>query len=818
MDDDRALYRRWLDQSDAEAFSTLVRRHANLVHDVAFRVAGDRAAAEDALQEALLRLATDGTDRPATVGVRAWLARASIDRARNARRSDRARAARERAVGEVRKEAVVDAGPSEDGDAVREVEAALRRADGDDAAILTLRFRHGVEYGELAAILDVSEGAARVRVHRATDALRRDEALVRRDGPTIERALGGLPISVAPAASLTAAIDVAIGAAGTSGAAGAGAGASVAAAGSRVLAGLAALVPGGLAALVAAAIAVTGGVFVLVRGGGEPSSDSARPGAGEAARGNEGSNRAGEPRGAPLDLAAPPRGRAPATKGGAGPAPDSDMPTEPPTPPFPPRQEVVPGLPGVPRKATPDAFPRPAPASASSGASAVRTPPTIRSPRVRAELVLPDAPPVPIAIDRVALQGQAFPGTVAEAGELRIPTAPGTRAVLNVFTKDARALVPRLVLVVTEPVPDVLVARFPASSDPRLDPLVVEVLDAASGAPIAGAALDWQWPGTRAPTTAADSTGRILIPSITRADGVVERGMIGWLHRGLSIHARGFRSWGPMSFVPRDVWERAEAPDGSEGLYDVGLDQADSDAWRARGTWVVRLERLPDALESKTVRVLFEDGQPAAGAVAYVTSVGPARILRELGAAVTPDDIDFGMRRVGLDGEIEFGARSRTAIEVFVAGCPVGVFALTRDRWPVTGPREIRLAPLADVTVAIDGIPDGAGASWGFDPLGAARSLADGPSVPITWDDGFDPNTRDEEFVAATFIGQGDLSGDLKPGTSEIRFRYPVGWARPLHLRVGDESRSFVVKAPTAGPVRLDAHWGDLEDAIRPPR
>lgn len=807
MDDDRALYRRWLDHRDAEAFATLVRRHADLVHDVAQRIGGDRAAAEDALQESLIRLATDGTPRPAEIGVRAWLARAAIDRARNARRADRSRAGRERAVGEARKEAVVDVGPAVDSETVRGVEAALRRVDGDDAAILVLRFRHGVEYPELAAILDVSEGAARVRVHRATQALRRDEGLVRHDGRAIERALAGLPIMSFPAASLMSAIDVAIGAAGGSGAAGAGAAAATASGGGLV-ASLAALVPGGWVTLLAVAVAATGGTFVLVRGGGAARTADSIPGAGQVALGDAGSSRAADLRPTPADLAASPRvvGGPKRDQTAPGPlSPDGSNPDAPRA-----KKECVPGGPALPGKG-PVSPPRAAPSGGPSDASSPRPPPTLHSPRVRAEIVSSDGSPIPITIDRVFMKGEEFPGSAAEGGGLRIPTSPGSRTILNVITKDRRALLPRLYVAVTDPVPETVVARFPAASDPRLDPLVVEVLDAVSGAPMPGATLDWQSPGARDATMTADSAGRITVVSTARSDGGVERGIAALLTRGFCIHASGFRSTSRVGWwIPREAADSPEVWDAS-GLLGIGLDQAETDVWRDRGTWTVRLERLPADLESKTVRVLFDDGRPAVGAVAYVTSAAPGPYIRALGAAVTPNDIDFGLRRVGPDGVIEFGARSRTTIEVFVAGCPVGAFALTRDRWPASGPREIRLAPLADVTLAIDGIPDANSAYWTFDPLGAARSLADGPIVPISWDDGFDPKTRDEEFLVATFMGQRDLFGELKSGRSEIRFQYPVGWARPLYVRVGDESRHYVVKAPNAGPVRLDVTWGDME-------
>ncbi len=109
MPTDPELYGRWLSARDERAFSELARRHADLVYDVAWRVGGDRDLAEDALQDALWRLASDGSDRPAVVGVRAWLARLAINRARNARASSLARKTRERAAGSRRTEATMGA-------------------------------------------------------------------------------------------------------------------------------------------------------------------------------------------------------------------------------------------------------------------------------------------------------------------------------------------------------------------------------------------------------------------------------------------------------------------------------------------------------------------------------------------------------------------------------------------------------------------------------------------------------------------------------------------------------------------------------------
>src|ERR1043165_7318588 len=94
--DDAALFERWLTARDGDAFAELARRHAQVVYDIAARTLGDRTAAEDVVQEALLDLALEPTSKPAEVGVPAWLVRFAVCRARNQRSSGRSRARRQR--------------------------------------------------------------------------------------------------------------------------------------------------------------------------------------------------------------------------------------------------------------------------------------------------------------------------------------------------------------------------------------------------------------------------------------------------------------------------------------------------------------------------------------------------------------------------------------------------------------------------------------------------------------------------------------------------------------------------------------------------
>jgi RNA polymerase sigma-70 factor, ECF subfamily len=207
--DDAALFELWLTKKDGDAFAELARRHAPVVYDLAARVLRDRTAAEDVVQEALLDLALEPTRKPAEVGVVAWLARFAICRARNQRSSERCRTRRQQIVGLRRPE---EAMPDDRLELKEELDRALSAAEPDEQAVLAMRFLHGWEYDRIAQALETSEGAARVRVHRALSSVR-SKLGADADEPKVARgmaALGIIPLSTAKLdASIRSALDAA---------------------------------------------------------------------------------------------------------------------------------------------------------------------------------------------------------------------------------------------------------------------------------------------------------------------------------------------------------------------------------------------------------------------------------------------------------------------------------------------------------------------------------------------------------------------------------------------------------------------------------
>ncbi len=203
---DGVLYERWLTERDERAFAEIAARHAPTVFDIAVRSTGDRTAAEDAVQEALLNLALEPTRRPIEVGLAAWLARFAICRARNKRSSELSRARRQRVVGAKRAEEVM---PDDGLELSDELEHVLARAEPEERTILAMRYLHGWSYAQIAASIEVSEGAARVRVHRALTRVRTRIGVETVAGgeKRLMAAIGALPAAALPPDLLARTVD-----------------------------------------------------------------------------------------------------------------------------------------------------------------------------------------------------------------------------------------------------------------------------------------------------------------------------------------------------------------------------------------------------------------------------------------------------------------------------------------------------------------------------------------------------------------------------------------------------------------------------------
>jgi RNA polymerase sigma-70 factor, ECF subfamily len=158
---------------DDIAIEQLVRRYLGDVYAVTFRVLHDSELAQDAAQDALINAVRALHRFRGESSFRTWLLRIALNAARTiARKHVRRR--------EVPLE-VAENAPAPDADlstvvALHEeaerAAAVLAQLPDKQRMAVTLRVNQGLSYNEIAAVLDCTEGAARVNYHLGVKRLR----------------------------------------------------------------------------------------------------------------------------------------------------------------------------------------------------------------------------------------------------------------------------------------------------------------------------------------------------------------------------------------------------------------------------------------------------------------------------------------------------------------------------------------------------------------------------------------------------------------------------------------------------------------------
>src|SRR5574337_1322937 len=168
---------RALRAGDQAAFDALYRRYRNRLYAFLVRYTGDPAAAQDLFQETFLRVFRDRARYEPRAAFVTWLftiaRRLYLDHLRAGGR------AKEILIGSPTALATIpdiESGPLravENAEEERRLAAALVGLPEKDRAILLLSRLEGRRHAEIAKILGTSEGAVKVRAHRALLALRR---------------------------------------------------------------------------------------------------------------------------------------------------------------------------------------------------------------------------------------------------------------------------------------------------------------------------------------------------------------------------------------------------------------------------------------------------------------------------------------------------------------------------------------------------------------------------------------------------------------------------------------------------------------------
>src|SRR5215211_2679598 len=154
-------------QGDAEAFTTLYDRHSHAAFSLAYRVMGERQAAEDLAQDAFLKLWRSATSyRPERGSVRTWMLsivrNRGIDQIRSqaSRRmtQDKIEASAPRSQPS---EAFVETWRNSQRDQVRE---ALNTLPAEQWKILELAYFSGYTHVEISELVDVPLGTIKGRM------------------------------------------------------------------------------------------------------------------------------------------------------------------------------------------------------------------------------------------------------------------------------------------------------------------------------------------------------------------------------------------------------------------------------------------------------------------------------------------------------------------------------------------------------------------------------------------------------------------------------------------------------------------------------
>ncbi|WP_442888108.1 RNA polymerase sigma factor [Congregicoccus parvus] len=159
-------------QGDLDALAPIFERHQAPLLNFFHRLSGDRETSRDLVQVTFERLIRYRSSYREEGCFRAWMYRA----ARNAFYDHHRRSSRMRVV-EPDEETgdaadVADHGWREERRA-RDLDEALGQLDESDRDLIVLSRFHGLQYDEIAAIMDKSIGAVKTRAHRALHTLRR---------------------------------------------------------------------------------------------------------------------------------------------------------------------------------------------------------------------------------------------------------------------------------------------------------------------------------------------------------------------------------------------------------------------------------------------------------------------------------------------------------------------------------------------------------------------------------------------------------------------------------------------------------------------
>jgi RNA polymerase sigma-70 factor, ECF subfamily len=162
---------------DARAFETVYDRHGGAAFSLAYRITGNRAAAEDAVQEALVSIwRSRARYEPQRGSVRTWILgivhNRTIDTVRRNLVHDRRRTSAEGIEEQHEADERTDVEAMRR-DEARTVRAALETLPGEQNRVIELAYFGGFTHSQIADMLDMPIGTVKGRMRLGLDKLRR---------------------------------------------------------------------------------------------------------------------------------------------------------------------------------------------------------------------------------------------------------------------------------------------------------------------------------------------------------------------------------------------------------------------------------------------------------------------------------------------------------------------------------------------------------------------------------------------------------------------------------------------------------------------
>jgi RNA polymerase sigma-70 factor (ECF subfamily) len=164
-------------EKDPDAFEVFYDRHGGVAYSLAYRIVGERGAAEDVVQEAFISIWRSGAryDR-ARGSVRSWMLGIVRNRAIDFLRSKAGRAPKL----DFDDDAVLEHRPAEeltDAEALRretthELRGALGELPGEQSKVIELAYFGGFSHSEIATMLDVPLGTVKGRMRLGLEKIR----------------------------------------------------------------------------------------------------------------------------------------------------------------------------------------------------------------------------------------------------------------------------------------------------------------------------------------------------------------------------------------------------------------------------------------------------------------------------------------------------------------------------------------------------------------------------------------------------------------------------------------------------------------------